>query len=50
MVPGDYNVQIQILEGKDLKPKSGLAVSLFGNNAGSADPMVEVSIKCVSSV
>ena len=42
--PGDYRVQVQLLEAKDIIPAKGVGVAMFSNNQGSWDPMVEVKV------
>ena len=33
--PGDYRVQVQLLEAKDIIPPKGVGVAMFSNNQGS---------------
>ena len=42
--PGDYRIQVNILEAKDLIPPKGIGGMFFGNKSGSADPIVSVEI------
>ena len=42
--PGDYRIQVQILEAKDIIPHKSVGMAMFSNNQGSWDPIVEVKI------
>lgn len=42
--PGDYRVQVQILEAKDIIPHKSVGMTMFSNNEGSCDPIVEVQV------
>lgn len=42
--PGDYRIQVQLLEAKDIIPHKSVGMTMFGNNEGSWDPIVEVKI------
>lgn len=44
MNPGDYRVQIHILQAQDLIPRGGFSNFLFGAKGDSADPMVQVEL------
>jgi hypothetical protein len=33
--PGDYRVQVQILEARDIIPHKSVGMSMFSNNEGS---------------
>jgi hypothetical protein len=41
---GDYRIQVQILEARDIVPHKSIGMSIFSNNEGSWDPMVEVKV------
>ncbi|CAI2384461.1 unnamed protein product [Moneuplotes crassus] len=42
--PGDYRIQVQLLEAKEIIPHKSIGMSIFSNNEGSCDPIVDVKV------
>ena len=42
--PGDYRIQVQLLEAKHIIPQKGARMFMLSNNQGSWDPMIEVDV------
>lgn len=41
---GDYRIQVQLLEARDIIPNKSIGMSVFSNKEGSCDPLIEVAV------